>query len=70
MYVSWSIVPLYITLFDFKISEPLLIYQSLTVVLLALRTLFYNRLSLTTGMINLGLVSGKHLKDINSTEFQ
>lgn len=38
MCVTWSIVPLCITPSDFKISEPLLIYQSLTGVLLATET--------------------------------
>lgn len=57
MYVIWSIVPLWITLSDFKISEPLLTYQSLTIVFLPTKkTVLYNRLSLTTEMINLGVV--------------
>lgn len=60
MYMSsGSIVPLWITLSDFKILEYLLTYQSLTFFFFFLptkKTVLYNRLSLTTEMINLGVV--------------
>lgn len=64
-------VTLWITLSDFKISMSILIYQSLTVVLSAAEeTVLYNRLSLSTEMINWGVVGGEYLKNIKSTEFK